>query len=124
MVSRRRGQAVIHIPLSQLRQLPGAQDLEDAWIRARAGEPGYLAGPHAETAACDAQTVPRSVSLAAAAITSSCPSSVVVKVSRFKLSDLRIDSFHPMSRAWSRTRVSKCAALTRPLNPPGLEHPC
>ena len=29
-------QAVIHIPLSQLRQLPGAQELEDAWIRAMA----------------------------------------------------------------------------------------
>ncbi len=51
-------QAVIHIPLSQLRQLPGAQDLEDAWIRARAGEDGYLSGTDAETAACDAQTVP------------------------------------------------------------------
>ena len=51
-------QAVIHIPLSQLRQLPGAQALEDAWIRARAGEDGYLSGTDAETAACDAQTVP------------------------------------------------------------------
>ena len=51
-------QAVIHIPLSQLRQLPGAQDLEDAWIRARAGEDGYLTGTDAETAVCDAQTVP------------------------------------------------------------------
>jgi Domain of unknown function (DUF222)/HNH endonuclease len=51
-------QAVIHIPLSQLRQLPGAQDLEDAWIRARVGEDSYLAGQDAETAACDAQTVP------------------------------------------------------------------
>jgi hypothetical protein len=51
-------QAVIHIPLSQLRRLPGAQELEDAWIRARAGEDGYLAGADAETAACDAQTVP------------------------------------------------------------------
>jgi hypothetical protein len=51
-------QAVIHIPLSQLRQLPGAHELEDAWIRARLGEEGYLAGQDAETAACDAQTVP------------------------------------------------------------------
>ena len=40
-------QAVIHIPLSQLRQLPGAQELEDAWIRARAGEDGYLTGTDA-----------------------------------------------------------------------------
>jgi hypothetical protein len=51
-------QVIAHIPLSQLRQLPGAPDLEDAWIRARLGEDGYLAGKDAETAACDAQTVP------------------------------------------------------------------
>jgi hypothetical protein len=51
-------QAVVHIPLSQLRQLPGAQELEDAWIKARLGEDGYLTGTDAETAACDAQTVP------------------------------------------------------------------
>jgi hypothetical protein len=51
-------QAVIHIPLSQLRQLPGAPELEDAWIRARAGQDGYLTGADAEAAACDAQTVP------------------------------------------------------------------
>ena len=51
-------QVVAHIPLSQLRQLPGAQELEDAWIRARLGEDGYLTGKDAEVAACDAQTVP------------------------------------------------------------------
>jgi hypothetical protein len=51
-------QAVIHIPLSQLRQLPGAPELEDAWIRARVGEDGYLSGQDAAVAACDAQVVP------------------------------------------------------------------
>jgi hypothetical protein len=51
-------QAVVHIPLSQLRQLPGAVGLEDAWIRARLGEDGYLTGDAAEAAACDAQSVP------------------------------------------------------------------
>jgi hypothetical protein len=51
-------QVIAHIPLSQLRQLPGAQDLEDAWIRAFLGEDGYLTGKDAEAAACDAQTVP------------------------------------------------------------------
>ena len=51
-------QAVVHIPLSQLRQLPGAKDLEDTWLRARLGEDGYLAGQDAATAACDAQSVP------------------------------------------------------------------
>jgi hypothetical protein len=51
-------QVIAHIPLSQLRQLPGAGDLEDAWIRAFLGQDGYLTGNDAEAAACDAQTVP------------------------------------------------------------------
>jgi hypothetical protein len=51
-------QVVAHVPLSQLRHMPGAGDLEDAWLRARLGEDGYLSGKDAETAACDAQTVP------------------------------------------------------------------
>jgi Domain of unknown function (DUF222) len=51
-------QAVVHIPLSQLRRLPGAGELEDAWIRAGLGQDGYLGGQDAETAACDAQAVP------------------------------------------------------------------
>jgi len=53
-------QAIVHIPLPDLRRLPGAQDLEDEWLRAGLGEevPGYLDGKDAETAGCDAQTVP------------------------------------------------------------------
>jgi hypothetical protein len=51
-------QVIAHIPLSQLRAMPGAGDLEDAWLRAFLGEDGYLTGKDAETAACDAQTVP------------------------------------------------------------------
>jgi Domain of unknown function (DUF222)/HNH endonuclease len=51
-------QVIAHIPLSQLRQMPGAGDLEDAWIRAFTGEDGYLTGKDAEAAACDAPTVP------------------------------------------------------------------
>jgi hypothetical protein len=56
-------QVIAHIPISQLRQMPGAADLEDAWLRARLGEgtdPGtaYLTGTDAEVAACDALTVP------------------------------------------------------------------
>jgi hypothetical protein len=49
---------IAHIPLSQLRQMPGAKDLEDAWIRARTGEDGYLTGKDAQAAACDAPVVP------------------------------------------------------------------
>jgi Domain of unknown function (DUF222) len=51
-------QAIIHIPISQLRDMPGASQLEDAWIRGRLGETGYLAGKDAEAAACDALLVP------------------------------------------------------------------
>src|SRR5215472_2859258 len=51
-------QAIIHIPISQLRDMPGASQLEDAWIRGRLGEDGYLAGKDAEAAACDALIVP------------------------------------------------------------------
>jgi hypothetical protein len=51
-------QAVVHMPLSALRDLPGGQDLEDAWLQARLGQEDYLAGKDAEAAACDAQVVP------------------------------------------------------------------
>jgi len=56
-------QVIAHIPISQLRQMPGAADLEDAWLRARLGEgtdtaTAYLTGKDAEVAACDALTVP------------------------------------------------------------------
>jgi len=56
-------QVIAHIPISQLRQMPGAADLADAWLRARLGEgadpaAAYLTGTDAEVAACDALTVP------------------------------------------------------------------
>jgi hypothetical protein len=56
-------EVVVHIPIGQLRQMPGAGDLEDAWLRGRLGEPAdsgtaYLTGQDAEAAACDALTVP------------------------------------------------------------------
>jgi hypothetical protein len=56
-------QVTAHVPISQLRQIPGAADLEDAWLRARLGEHGdpgtaYLTGKDAEVAACDALIVP------------------------------------------------------------------
>jgi hypothetical protein len=51
-------QVTVHIPISQLRQMPGGSGLEDAWIRGLLGEDGYLAGKDAEAAACDALIVP------------------------------------------------------------------
>jgi hypothetical protein len=51
-------QVIAHIPLSQLRDMPGASEIEEAFIRSRLGEDGYLTGKDAEVAACDALTVP------------------------------------------------------------------
>ena len=56
-------QVIVHVPISQLRQMPGAADLEDAWLRARLGDPAdpgtaYLTGKDAKVAACDALTIP------------------------------------------------------------------
>jgi hypothetical protein len=51
-------QVIVHAPLGQLRDLPGAPGIEEAFLRAKLGEPGYLAGKDAEVAACDAMTVP------------------------------------------------------------------
>ena len=46
------------IPLSDLLGMDGASIIEDTWLRARAGEHGYLSGKDAEAAACDALIVP------------------------------------------------------------------
>jgi Domain of unknown function (DUF222) len=48
----------VHIPLSDLRAIDGASVIEDTWLRARAGEHGYLSGKDAEAIACDALVVP------------------------------------------------------------------
>jgi hypothetical protein len=46
------------IPLRDLLAMDGASIVEDTWLRARAGEHGYLAGKDAEAIACDALIVP------------------------------------------------------------------
>ena len=46
------------IPLSDLLRMDGASVIEDTWLRARAGEHGYLSGADAEAIACDALIVP------------------------------------------------------------------
>jgi hypothetical protein len=48
----------VGIPLSALRGMDGASLVEEAWLRARAGQPGYLADKDAEVIACDALIVP------------------------------------------------------------------
>ena len=51
-------QVIAHIPLRELRGMDGASALEEGWIAARLGGPGYLTGKDAEAAACDAMIVP------------------------------------------------------------------
>ena len=46
------------IPLADLLGMDGASVVEDTWLRARAGEHGYLSGKDAEAIACDALIVP------------------------------------------------------------------
>jgi Domain of unknown function (DUF222) len=48
----------VHIPFRELRQHPEAPEQEEAWLRGKAGEPGYLTGKDAEAAACDAVAEP------------------------------------------------------------------
>jgi hypothetical protein len=51
--------ADVHIPVGELLQMDGAAALEDAWLRAKSGEPGWLLGDDATAAAaCDALIVP------------------------------------------------------------------
>jgi hypothetical protein len=52
-------QLTVHMTLAQLRGLPGAGDAERAWIAAHATtQPGWLSGPEADAAACDATITP------------------------------------------------------------------
>jgi hypothetical protein len=51
-------QVIVHMTLSQLRDLPESSAVEAAWAAARASQPGWLSGPEAEAAACDASVVP------------------------------------------------------------------
>jgi hypothetical protein len=46
------------ISLAELLDLPGASELQEAWLAALAGQHGYLAGQDAEVAACDAAITP------------------------------------------------------------------
>jgi hypothetical protein len=48
----------VHIGLRDLLEMDGASIIEDTWLRARAGEHGYLSGKDAEAIACDALIVP------------------------------------------------------------------
>jgi Domain of unknown function (DUF222) len=50
--------AMAVMSLADLLQLAGASALQDAWLTARAGEPGWFFGPGAQAAACSAQITP------------------------------------------------------------------
>src|SRR5208337_2973888 len=46
------------ISLAELLRLTGASQLQESWLAALAGQPGYLAGKDAEAVACDAVVSP------------------------------------------------------------------
>ena len=48
----------VRIGLRDLLDMDGASVVEDTWLRARAGEHGYLSGKDADAIACDAMIVP------------------------------------------------------------------
>jgi Domain of unknown function (DUF222)/HNH endonuclease len=50
--------AQVLIPFADLRSQPGASAAEREWIATRASQPGWLTGPDAEAAACDALIAP------------------------------------------------------------------
>src|SRR5690348_11671560 len=51
-------QIMVHLTLAQVRGTPGASAAEGAWAAARATQPGWLTGPEADAALCDATIVP------------------------------------------------------------------
>jgi Domain of unknown function (DUF222)/HNH endonuclease len=61
MVPARAGQPTqvqVHLTLAQLRGLADGSVAEDAWAAARSSEPGWLTGPEAGAALCDATVIP------------------------------------------------------------------
>jgi hypothetical protein len=50
--------AQVHIHFAELRRLHGSSALEQEWIAAHAGQPGWLTGSGAEAEACDARVAP------------------------------------------------------------------
>jgi Domain of unknown function (DUF222) len=61
MVPARAGQPtqlLVHLTLAQLRGAPGGSAAEDTWAAARASQPGWLTGPEAAAALCDATVIP------------------------------------------------------------------
>jgi hypothetical protein len=88
-------QVIAHIALPQLRDMSGASELEDALIRARLGQNGYLAGKDAETIACDALTVP--------VVTGHADMTVIDKIITFALSAA---GYQHTSQAWQALRYA------------------
>jgi hypothetical protein len=82
--------------------MPGAPDLEEAWIRAFLGEDGYLTGKDAETAACDAHVVP--------VVTGTMDPSVI---------DQMIDLARTAAEAEAPPRPALAPPLTMPLTKAG-----
>ncbi len=51
-------QIIVHLSLAQVRGTPEGSAAEEAWAAARATQPGWLTGPEADAALCDATVIP------------------------------------------------------------------
>jgi len=93
-------QVIVHIPISQLRDMPGGSEIEDAWIRSLLGEDRYLLGKDAEAAACDAMIVP--------VVTGQVDMSVIDKMIQLALSagDEPVKSKAMSPEAWRALRYA------------------
>ena len=121
-------QVIAHIPISQLRQMPGAAELEDAWLRARLGEHGdpgtaHLAGADAAVAACDALTVP--------VVTGHGDMSAIDKIIALAAASPNVAQMSPQARQAHRHAIARLAldfvsgpgGLASALRTGLLEHP-
>jgi hypothetical protein len=117
-------QVIANIPISQLRQMPGGAETEDAWIKTGSGEDGFMTGKDAEAVACDAATVPvvtghadmrvidQIIKLAA-----TCHGREASQTLRYTIARLAIDFVSGPSGIAS---VLRTGLLPRPFNAPSL----
>jgi Domain of unknown function (DUF222) len=95
----------VTIPLSDLLAMDGASVIEDTWLRARAGQHGYLTGKDAEAIACDALIVP---------VVTGSPDWTVID----QMVDLVADAYAHAADAWVRAHPAPPGRPDRAPQPP------
>ena len=103
--------AQVHITLAQLRNLPGASDAEAAWRAAAAREHGWLTGPEADAAACDATLAP--------VVTGHVDAAALDRMAEVFLASHGMTGRHVSGRTRARLRASLLAMAADVLSGPG-----